>query len=135
MEPWRRCFRDGFAPHLPTAGLEALRAALETDDPRLIQGCTAHTEHCYHGPRFMQPVTGACAVGYCWWQGDDVRTVEDLESQFSISCWEADRLLGEHAANRFFPNWFDETPRDEMRRLLLPEVVLALEERAETVPG
>jgi hypothetical protein len=40
-----------------------------------------------------------------------------------------DQRLGEPAACRWFLNWFDETPRDEMRRLLLPEVQQLLAER------
>ena len=37
--------------------------------------------------------------------------------------------VGEPAACRWFLNWFDETPRDEMRRLLLAEVNRNLAER------
>jgi hypothetical protein len=36
-------------------------------------------------------------------------------------------LVGHPAACRWFLNAWDETPRDEMIRLLLPEVELALE--------
>jgi hypothetical protein len=42
---------------------------------------------------------------------------------------EADRALGEPGACRLFLRWFDETPRAEMRRQLLPEVQRALAER------
>ena len=44
-------------------------------------------------------------------------------------CFAIDQRLGEPAGCRWFLNWFDETPRDEMRRLLLAEVARALTER------
>jgi hypothetical protein len=37
--------------------------------------------------------------------------------------------LGEPAACRWLLNWFDEAPRDEMRRLLLAEVSRTLAQR------
>ena len=41
MESWRKVWREGFAPVLSTAGLQALRKALTADDTRLIQGSTS----------------------------------------------------------------------------------------------
>jgi hypothetical protein len=49
-------------------------------------------------------------------------TVEEVEEYFARICYEADKLLGEPAAIRYFLNWFDETPRDTMLRKLLLEV-------------
>src|SRR6187397_2364540 len=40
MESWRLVWRDGFVPVISTSGLEALREALKSDDPRLTQGST-----------------------------------------------------------------------------------------------
>ena len=40
MENWRKVWREGVAPLLSAAGLEALRRALVTDDGRLLQGAT-----------------------------------------------------------------------------------------------
>jgi hypothetical protein len=40
VESWRRVFREGLEPVVSTPGLLALRQALLTDDPRLIQGAT-----------------------------------------------------------------------------------------------
>jgi hypothetical protein len=37
--------------------------------------------------------------------------------------------MGEPAAVRWFLNWYDETPRDEMRRKLLAEVERAMAAR------
>ena len=127
MESWRKVWREGLAWQVSTAGLEALRRALVTDDPRLLQGATTT-------PPPLQcvqdwPVEGACALGFCGWQGDELTTVGEVEEYFARSCFEADQRLGEPAACRWFLNWFDETPRDEMRRQLLAEVNRALAQR------
>jgi hypothetical protein len=120
MESWRKVWREGLAPLLSTAGLESLKQALEQDDPRLQQGATTT-------PPPLQcvqdwPVEGACAIGFCGWQGDGLETVGDVEEFFARTCFEIDQRVGEPAGCRWFLNWFDETPRDEMRRLLVAEV-------------
>lgn len=131
MESWRTVWREGFAPVLTLTGLEALRDALTGDDPRLVQGSTTTP------PPLMcvqdWPVEAACALGFCGWQGEHLTTVGDVEEYFARCCFEADQRLGEAAACRWFLNWFDDTPRDEMRKELLAEVERAIEERAETV--
>jgi hypothetical protein len=127
VESWRLVWRNGFVPVLSTPGLEALKKALETDDPRIVQGATTTP------PPLMVvqdwPVEAACALGFCGWQGDNLETVGAVENHFARCCFEADQRLGEPAACRWFLNWFDDTPRDDMRRDLLMEVNLALTER------
>jgi hypothetical protein len=120
MESWRNVWREGFAPQLSPAGLEALRKALTSDDARLIQGATTT-------PPPLQcvqdwPVEAACVLGYCGWQGDGLESVAEVEEFFARLCYQADQRLGEPAACRWFLNWYDETPRAEMRRSLLAEV-------------
>ena len=120
MDSWRKVWRDGLAPLISTAGLEALATALHDDDARLLQGATTT-------PPPLQcvqdwPVEAACALGYCGWQGEGLESVAEVEEYFARLCFEVDQRLGEPAACRWFLNWFDETPRDEMRRLLLAEV-------------
>src|SRR5438552_17129476 len=127
MESWRKVWREGLAPQISTAGLEALRAALVNDDARLIQGATT-------SPAPLQcvqdwPVEAACGLGYCGWQCDGLETVAEVEEFFARTCFEADQRLGEPAACRWFLNWFDETPREEMRRQLAAEVHWALTQR------
>ncbi len=127
MKSWRKVWRDGLAPLLSTPGLEALRRGLLSDDPRLLQGATTT-------PPPLQcvqdwPVEGCCAVGYCGWQGEGMETVAEVEEFFARTCFEVDQRLGEPAAIRWFLNWFDETPRDEMRKLLLAEVNRTLAQR------
>lgn len=127
MESWRYVWRNGFVPSISTAGLQALKTALETDDPRLTQGSTTTP------PPLMAvqdwPCEGACGVGYAGWQGDGLETVGKVEEYFAKLCFEADQRLGEPAACRWFLNWFDDTPRDEMRRELLAEVKESLCQR------
>jgi hypothetical protein len=120
MESWRKVWREGMAPQLSPAGLEALRHALLTDDARLLQGATTT-------PPPLQcvqdwAVEAACALGFCGWQGEGLETVAEVEEFFARACYETDQLLGEPAACRWFLNWYDETPREEMRRQLLAEV-------------
>src|SRR5262245_40336223 len=127
MDSWRLVWRNGFMPVLSTLGLLALRDALRSDDPRLVQGATTTP------PPLMcvqdWPVEAACALGVCGWLGDLLETVGQIEEHFARCCFEADQRLGEPAACRWFLNWFDDTPRADMRRELLAEVELALVER------
>ena len=127
MESWTNVWRKGLAPLLSTQSLEALRSALAQDDPRLLQGATTT-------PPPLQcvqdwPVEAACVLGYCGWQGDGLETVAEVEEYFARMCFEADQLLGEPAACRWFLNWFDDTPREQMRKELLAEVQRSLAER------
>jgi hypothetical protein len=61
-------------------------------------------------------------LGFCGWQGEGKSTVGEAEQFFAEMCFKADQRIGEVAACRWFLNWFDDTPRDEMRRELLVEV-------------
>jgi hypothetical protein len=127
MDAWQKVWRDGFAPVLSTAALNTLRHALETDDPRLLQGVTTV-------PPPLQcvgawAVEGACALGYCGWQGDGLQTVAQVERYFARACRHADQRLGDSGACRFFLNWFDNAPREQMRRQLLAEVDRELKRR------
>src|SRR5262245_32625831 len=129
MDSWKNTWREGVEPLLSTESLEALREALMKDDPRLLQGATTT-------PPPLQcvqdwPVEAACALGYCGWQGDGLETVAEVEEYFARMCFEIDQKLGEPAACRYFLNWFDDTPRDEVRREMLAEVLRALVRRAD----
>lgn len=127
MTTWQYVWHHGIAPGLSVAALEALRKALETDDPRLVQGKTMEPVplHC----NYALPVQAACAIGYCGWHGNGYRTVAEVEEYFARTCAEVDQRLGEPAAVRYFLNWFDDIPRAEMRQLMLVEVNKSLRER------
>jgi hypothetical protein len=117
---WQRVFANGFAPQLGIDGLRALRNALENNDPHLIQGATTVPPPL----RVMEDedVEAACAIVFCGWQGVGLTTVGQAEEFFARACYDCDQIMGESAACRHFLNWFDDTPRDEMRKLLLPVV-------------
>lgn len=129
MESWRRIWRDGCCPELSQRQLETLLFALKSDDGRLIQRATT-------SPPPLQcvqdwPVDAACLLGYCGWKGsEDVGdTVCEVEEYFAKLCFQIDQRMGEPAACRWLLNWFDDTPRDEMRREMIAEVELELQKR------
>jgi hypothetical protein len=133
MESWQKVWREGVSPLLSDHALEALSKALTDDDARLLQGATTT-------PPPLQcvqdwPVEAACALGFCGWQGEGLETVAEVEEYFARMCFEIDQRLGEPAACRWFLNWFDETPRDEMRRLLAAEVYRSLQQRRSSEDG
>ena len=131
MEAWKTVWRDGFAPVLSEPGLKALCAALRQNDPRLTQGATTTPPPLMHVQDW--PVEGACALGFCGWQGEGHGTVGEVEEYFAKCCFEADRRLGEPAACRWFLNWFDDTPRSVMVSELLREVERTLARRSAPV--
>jgi hypothetical protein len=55
--------------------------------------------------------------------------IHEVEEFFGRMVEECNAKLGEPAGSRWFLNWFDETPREEVRRELLEEVCRELEER------
>lgn len=126
-ESWRLVWRQGFAPVLSTEGLTALKNGLEGDDQRIKQGSTTTP------PPMMcvqdWPVEASCCLGFVGWQGDGLTTVGEVEEFFARACFKADQRLGEPAACRWFINWFDDTPRDQMRRELISEIALVLSQR------
>lgn len=129
MESWRKVWREGAAPLLSDEGLFALRDALINDDHRLIQGATTIP------PPLMcvqdWPVEAACALSYCGWIGDGLKTVGETEEWFARVCFAIDNAVGEPAGCRFLLSWYDETPRDIMRAELLSEVNLVIEQRTD----
>ena len=128
---WCRVWRDGIAPQLSTDGLAALAEALARDNPCLIQGATTVPPplECVRD----WPLEAADAIVFAAWQSGQVQTVAEGEADFARVCFEADQRLGEPAACRRFLNWYDEEPRDQMRRELLEEVNRSLALRARTV--
>ena len=130
MDSWRQVFRIGIAPSLPRTQLETLRKGLLEDDPRLIQGATT-TPSPLACVAFWK-ADGACALGYGFAfedapdQGNSDKTVAEVEYVFSHICQVTDELLHEPGGIGYFIGFFDNTPRDKMRKLLLEEVDLAL---------
>ena len=132
MESWREAWRNGFAVVLPLDGLLSLRDALRDDDARLLQGATTKP------PPLMcvqdWPCEGGDAISWTRYCGDASVTVGDVEEHFAKMCFDVDQKIGEPAACRWFLNWFDDTPRAEMRRELVAEVELAIQARSQPQP-
>jgi hypothetical protein len=116
---WQRAWR-AIAQVLSIQALDALRNALLSDDKRLLQGVTSDPPalQCLAGC----PIKGGCAITFAGWQGEGLRTVADADEFFAKTCFAVDTALGEPAACRYFLNEYDSWDRQEMRRLLTPEV-------------
>ncbi len=126
-ERWQEVFRIGIAPQLSDAGLEALAVALRDDSPQLLQGCTTEPPPLPCVMDFRPEA--ACLIGYAGWQGDGLNTVSEVDKFFNRACFICDEVIGEPGAVGYVVNLFDGTPRDEMRRLFLPEVEAVLAAR------
>lgn len=127
MEMWRKVWREGFLPQFNDDGLFALRAALERQDPRILQGTT-----CY--PPLLdclreRDVEACCPVGFAGWQGGEADTVDQLDRWFSRVCDDCDKKFNEPAACRYLLNYWDDAPRAEACRQLLEEVERELANR------
>lgn len=124
---WQQVWREGIAPQFDREQLLALADALRTDDARLLQGATTEP------PPLLcvqdWPCKGGCPIAYAGVQalgGFGAVTVGAVEEFFAVACHDCGVRMGVPAAERFFLNAWDDTPRDEMRRELLAEVELAL---------
>lgn len=125
---WQTCWRTGFAPHLSTRGLLRLWVALASDSPDLLQGATTT-------PPPLQavatwPAEQTCPVGTCG-LGDGLETVEQIHDYFGRICNQANATLQQAGACRYFLNWYDQSPREEVVPLLLAEVEAELRKRRE----
>ena len=129
MESWRLVWRDGFAPVLTTDRAGGPPRRPRGGRPPADAGLHDHPAPaacaCRTG-RSRPPARSATAAGRATGWRPSARS----RSSSPACCFEADQRLGEPAACRWFLNWFDDTPRDEMRRELLAEVELALERLA-----
>lgn len=124
MESWRKVWRDGFAPAMSIEALEVLLVGLEKNDPAIVQGATTRP------PPLMcvqdWPVEAADAIGFAGWKGESLSTVGEVEEYSAKMCFEADQRLGQPAACRWFLNFWDDTPRGEVFKLLAEEIKLWL---------
>src|SRR5262249_35720369 len=83
LMPWQRAWRQGFAPLISVRGLESLRKALIEDDPRLVQGKTTLPVIQDDRPKDLKlAVEGACAIGFCGWQGAGRNSVGEVDDWF-----------------------------------------------------
>lgn len=120
--------RDGLFPRCSTEALQFALETLEADDKRWLQGATT-------SPPPLQcmvdhAVEGACLFGLCGWgEITDDATVGQVEERFARLCYEVDQKMGEPAAVRYFLNWHDEAPREEVRLTLIQELDAEIKKR------
>src|SRR5215471_1610311 len=110
--PWQWAWREGIAPQLGTAGLEALHKALECDDSALIQGQNVMPPPLQRHE--SDHVVAACAISFAAWKGDcqGCAPVSDVHIRFAQICYKADQVLGEPAATGFFLTEYDSWTRE-----------------------
>jgi hypothetical protein len=127
--PWQVAFRDGFAPLLSTAGLEALRSALLHDSPAMVQGETAAFPDGTDPDR--SPPTACCPLAYAGWRGEHLPTVASVEAWW-LRVYDAAevRLLDGRADGWELLDFIDDSPRPVVRRGLMREVGRELARRA-----
>lgn len=122
-----KIFREGLAPILSLEGLLALERAMETDDPRLLQGGTTEP------PPFSfcadwKPAR-ACLIALPYWLGDGLETLGEIEEAFARTCHEIHLRTGIINAAGELLTPYDTMPREEMIATFLPEVKAAIASR------
>ncbi len=127
IEIWRKVFRQAIAPSLSTRALQALHDGVESKDERLVRGMTTVPPPL---PSVQDwPVESACALGYCGWIGEGLPTVGEVDEFFARLCFEIDNKLGEPSGCRWWLNFWDEAPWEEVHRETLIETKRALAQR------
>jgi hypothetical protein len=81
------------------------------------------------------PCEGDCPLAYACWMGEDLDTVTEVQERYLQVCEQAGERLGDPAAVGAFVHFCDDTPRGEMRRLLLSEVEAAIVGRRLALAG
>lgn len=128
--PWRTAWHDHLAPLLPTRGLEALKAALETGDKTLIQGRTTYP-HPFEDLPPDTPIDGACALGFCVWKGHDLATVQAVFAGVqAVLLRSYETTAKTNISVHSFFTFVDHAPWKQVVELLLPEVTKTLAARA-----
>lgn len=120
MEAFRKVWRDGFAPQLSDAELDALLGGIESDDPALVQGRTTVPIPLLAVDSW--DLEGGDAIVYAAWKAGLVSLVGEGAELFGKRCAETDLLLGESTACRFWNGFWDDTPRNEAFAELAAEV-------------
>lgn len=122
-----KVWRAGFAHQMPDDVLEAMEFGLLIDDPAIIQGNTSSPQPPHGNWGGLCQSTDITCYGF--WRKGGLETIGDIETKFSELCYEADEKLGEPAFCRWYLNWVDSCPRDEMFSVMLREVRLEQDKR------
>ena len=126
---WQEAFLRGVAPQFSARSLTAMLAALERDDRALIQNATVRPSP-LSGLSQDVPCNHTCAIGYLAQTEYNLATNSQVLDAFGLALYQADVYLGEVSAVRFFLNWYDDTPRDQMRAALAETIRGELDSRA-----
>lgn len=117
---WREVWLT-IAPHLTLAALREIRAGLERDDERIMQGMTCSPPlYAIHG---RLPIAATCPILFGIWQSGGCAFVSEAQDQFE----RLKDLAGDDM--RYLLNWIDDTDRSEMREMLIAEVDAVIAER------
>lgn len=119
-----RAWRQGMVPQLVDTGLLALREALIANDPALLRGSTVTPWAV--ADLANAPCEGVCPLAFALWRGLGLVTSGSVSAAWS-------RIMDEcHNAGLLpwiFVGWWDDTPAQEARNILLGLVVEALAAR------
>jgi hypothetical protein len=136
VERWRRVWRQGLVLQFTTLDLGALRAALASDDQRLIQGSTTVPSLAEEdqqagvrcGPKTL--ASKACLIGLCG-MNRGLRTIGDVSDFYQEVYDTADADVDFQA----FISWFDNASRERMRTAMLEEIDREIRLREKTKSG
>lgn len=131
LAAWQIVLRHGMFPQWTDVDLANLLSAVESNDPRLIQG--HQSDPLPMTANLPKPVCGACMVSYVGWMRFDDRsaaTVGDLDTFTFQAFMRSEILLGELSIKvdgrlpgwMPFLEWFDDLPREEVFRQLSQEI-------------
>lgn len=122
MEPWLTSWHDHIAPRMTDAELRALAEGLRNDDPAWRQDSTTYP----YAWAWDYPCEAGCAIAYAAWKSlSEPAVVEDVWKRFDTIVGRGGMLYDAIP----FIRWHDDTPRDVVRRDLLPEVERVLANR------
>jgi hypothetical protein len=123
LAEWQRVFRVGVLPQLTRDNLVALRDALQSNDPRLMQGDTTYPPPFPHVLGW--PCDRCCLLAFPGLT-DGLTTVGELNTFFARMCAAIDAAIGEPAGVRHLLQWYDDQPRAEVFAALVAEIDAAL---------
>lgn len=108
---WKKIMMECLLPKLSENTIKKLEKALESNDPKLLQGATTSPPPLVCVQDW--PMEAACLVGFSLAEEEGLETVGEVEEAFAQFCYEVDTTYGEPACCRYLLNWWDETPREE----------------------
>jgi hypothetical protein len=130
---WKDVFVRGFAPSLSDDGLTRLHAALESDDPAIMQGGVTRPPMIANCLDLTVERVDALAFAV-WTPGQSVGTVQTAYRQLTeaAAIRLGDRDLSCPSLAPFY-RWYDRTPRGTVFTELAATVAEVLAERGVTV--